>query len=79
MSGDVVHDGEQAEPKRPIRSWRDVITVESPVYVEMTDAQRRAAVAAFTDILARWWQQQGGVENASAPVAAEVSPPEDHP
>ena len=65
-SADEARRPEAATPQRPIHSWREVITVEPAGYVEMTEAQRREAVAAFTAILANWWQQRGGVENATA-------------
>jgi hypothetical protein len=31
------------------------VTIEQPVLVPMTDAERAAAVSAFTEILTNWW------------------------
>jgi hypothetical protein len=56
----------EALPAPPVRDWREVITVEPPGYVEMTEAQRRATVAAFTDILTSWWRRHGDTTTADA-------------
>ena len=78
-SADQARQPDAATPQRPVHNWREVITVEPAGYVEMTDAQRREAVAAFTAILGNWWQRRGGVENttasrSTASPATEASP-----
>ena len=41
------------------------LVVEDPGFVELSEADRREAVAAFTDILAAWWQRHTDTEPAS--------------
>lgn len=38
------------------------VTIEQPVLVPMTDAERAAAVSAFTEILANWWTKHADDE-----------------
>jgi hypothetical protein len=62
-------------PRRPARPWQDVITVEPAGYVEMTDSQRRAAVAVFTDILANWWRRHDSTSDHPGPASEPAIQP----
>lgn len=64
MSGKRAED---ADSPRGRRSWQEPITVEPPGFVEMTEEQRRAAVAAFADILATWWQRRADTATTEPP------------
>ncbi len=66
------HDNPARPPRatEAVPAWRAherqaPIVVGEPGFVELSDAQRREAVNALTDILAAWWQRHG---DATAPV-----------
>jgi hypothetical protein len=43
---------------RNVRSAGTPIVIEPPGYVELSEADRRAAVAALADLLAIWWERE---------------------
>lgn len=62
--------------RQPARPWQDAITVEPAGYVEMTDSQRREAVAVFTDILANWWRRHDGTTDPAGPASQPATAPD---
>jgi hypothetical protein len=39
------------------------VTIEEPVLVPMSEAERAAVVSVFVDILADWWTEHGNEES----------------
>ena len=63
-------------PPPRAREWQEAITVEPAGYVEMTDDQRREAVAAFTEILANWWRRHDRTPQPTSPVPRSAAAPD---